>query len=214
MTIAHELGHVGSLTIAASLGVAPALAATSIADYDGALAIAAAEEFRAERNAIALTGQFLQAHNAEGGPVDIWAPRRAALLVALGPVLDGIIEAGERIAQSFAGALDPAALWDQVDPLVSGAVSMLGYFEGCHAEEAAAFAVIDHPAVATVAPCVGPLFAYLSSEPVVPPPGAWLEDRARIREIGGAGIDELYRSLGLLRTDSPGGMTLSFVEPV
>lgn len=214
MAMAHELSHVLGLTIEHGLA-GPTASYATIADYDGAVARAVADEYRADRFAAVLCEKGFAAIDDNGQPADIWEGRRQLFASNLDTLLDSVVPAVPDLVQAVrAGQLTEEAAWMDIRVRVSEALYLLGYLEGTHATSGDTIAASQHRAADLLKPLWGPLFAHLGAANIVSAHADWLDDAATTKQIGRQGIDEIYRSLGILRQDSAqGGITLQFVTP-
>lgn len=214
MTIAHELSHVLALTIEHRLA-GPMSDYATIAEYDGGIARAVADEYRADRFAAVLCEKGFSATDDNGEPADIWEGRRLSFAANLDNLLDTVVPGVPDLVQSVrAGQLTEQAAWMDIRIRVSEALYVLGYLEGTHATSGSTVAASQHRAVDLLSPLWKPLFAYLGATKIVPSSSEWLDDATEIRRIGREGIDEIYRSLGVIRQDTGnGGITVQFLAP-
>lgn len=214
--IAHELGHVLAITIGTALGSSRADPAT-VAESDEAVALATADEYRADQFAAVLCKQGLNASDENGEPVDIWEARRDYFLSVLDELLNTVVPVVPDLVQAARAGqneADAGQAYVEARNRLHDAMNLLGYLEGTLGGDGSTISASTHPAADLLRPFWEPMFAHLANSPILPANDDWFDDEAEIRRIGREGIDMVYRRVGLARSDNGnGGMSLTLTAP-
>ena len=212
--VARELGHVLVITIGTALGSSRADPAT-VAESDEAVALATADEYRADQFAAVLCELGFKAADVNGTPIDIWELRRDSFLSTLDELLSSVVPVVPDLVQAArAGQTDPEQAYYEARNRLHDAFNLLGYLEGTFAGDGTTISASSHPAADLLRPFWEPLFAHLCSSPSVCANDQWFDDEAEVRRIGREGIDAVYRRVGLTRTDNGnGGLSLKLTSP-
>lgn len=211
--IAHELGHVLSMTVDAALGAAWTSIET-IFDVDAVAALSAVDEYRSDRFARSLCSSLLRVTDANDVPIDIWADRRTRSLASVDAQLTQLMPAlPDLVADWQAGKTSDADLMADVGGRLREATLFAGYYFGAVNDDDPSISDSDHPAVSLVAPLWAPLFNHAFSSDLVPARTDWAADRAEIDRIGRDGAESIYRSLGVTRRTTPDGYEISYDPP-
>lgn len=195
-TIAHEFGHVlyGAVRTAAVGPVSDTAVPWEIAQIIPCLA---AEEFRVDVLAAAVTSQVLKATDNTGSPIPLPldVDYGGVLQGALDEVLPGLPSAVERYRLS--GTQEELGLmWSTIARVSEEILTLIAHVEGHRDHGPSAIAHLEHPALDLLRPLVVPFFEHVARPPIIPPVANFADDRARLKEIGRVWMD-IWRRIGV-----------------